>query len=128
MDEPLWPLGLYALLVLALVAGMLSASWLLGERRRGRHTNEPFESGVPPVGDARIRFSAKFFLVAVFFVIFDLETVYLVAWAIAVREAGWAGFVEAALFVLVLLAALAYLWREGALEWAPHGGGRRREP
>ena len=64
-----------------------------------------------------MRFSAKFYLVAMFFVIFDLEAVFLFAWAVAVRETGWAGYVEVLLFITVLLATLAYLWRVGALDW-----------
>lgn len=118
----LWPLVLYAAIVLILVAAMLSLSHMLGARHPGpppRATVEPFESGVLPVGTARLRLSAKFYLIAMFFVIFDLEAVYLFAWAIAVREAGWAGFIEAAIFVFVLVAALVYLWRLGALDWAP---------
>lgn len=117
----LWPLVLYAAIVLILVAAMLSLSHILGARRLGpppQATVEPFESGVLPVGTARLRLSAKFYLIAMFFVIFDLEAVYLFAWAIAVREAGWAGFIEAAVFVFLLVVALAYLWRLGALDWA----------
>jgi NADH-quinone oxidoreductase subunit A len=78
-----------------------------------------------PTGSARIRFTAKFYLVAMFFVIFDLEAVYLYAWTIALRDVGWPGFVEALIFVLILLAALAYLWRIGALEWAAGRDPRR---
>ncbi len=104
---------------------MLGASYLLGGRTWGRAKNEPFESGVVPVGSARLRFSAKFYLVAMFFVIFDVEAVFLFAWAIAVREVGWAGFFEALIFISVLLAGLFYLWRIGALDWAP--AERRRE-
>jgi NADH-quinone oxidoreductase subunit A len=66
-----------------------------------------------------LRLSVNFYLVAVFFVIFDLESVFIFAWAICVREAGWAGYVEIVVFVGILLAALAYLWREGALDWGP---------
>ena len=70
------------------------------------------------VGDAPLRFPIKFYLVAMFFVLFDLEAVFLFAWAVAVRQAGWQGFVEALVFVVILLAALTYLWRDGALDWA----------
>jgi NADH-quinone oxidoreductase subunit A len=85
----------------------------------GRAKNEPFESGVVGQGGARLRFSAKFYLVAMFFVIFDVEALFLYAWAVAVREAGWAGFVEAVIFIFILGASLVYLWKIGALEWAP---------
>ena len=114
----LWPLGIYVALVLGLVGVMLSLSYVLGQHHHDRSTDSPYESGIVSEGSARVRLSAKFYLVAMFFVIFDLEAVFLFAWAVAVREAGWAGFVEACIFILVLLAALGYLWRVGALEWA----------
>ncbi|HZP88449.1 MAG TPA: NADH-quinone oxidoreductase subunit A [Burkholderiales bacterium] len=115
----LWPLLVYVAAVVLLVAALILLSYLLGERHRGLATGEPFESGVASVGDARLRFSAKFYLVAMLFVIFDLEAVFLFAWAVSVREAGWLGYVEALVFIVVLAAALAYLWRVGALDWAP---------
>ncbi|HUP92238.1 MAG TPA: NADH-quinone oxidoreductase subunit A [Solimonas sp.] len=98
---------------------MLGLSWVLGGRDWGRAKHEPFESGVVGTGSTRLRLSAKFYLVAMFFVIFDLEAVFLYAWAISVREAGWPGFLEAFLFIAILVASLVYLWRVGALEWAP---------
>jgi NADH-quinone oxidoreductase subunit A len=116
---PLWPLAVYIVIVVALIAGMLWLSYVIGERRRSRATNEPFESGIVPVGYARFRMSVKFYLIAMFFVIFDLEAVFLYAWAVAVREAGWAGYIEALVFIGILVAALVYLWRLGALDWAP---------
>ena len=97
---------------------------LLGGRAYGRTKNKPFESGVDSVGSARLRFSAKFYLVAMLFVIFDVEALYLFAWAVSVRESGWAGLIEATVFIAILLAGLVYLWRIGALDWAPQG---RRE-
>lgn len=121
-----WSFAVFLLAVAALCGFMLGASYLLGGRDWGRAKNEPFESGVVSVGSARLRFSAKFYLVAMFFVIFDVEAVFLFAWAIAVREVGWAGFVEVLIFIGVLLAGLFYLWRIGALDWAP--AARRRHP
>jgi len=114
----MWTLGIYFVLVLLLVGGMLVVSYLLGQRHHARATGQPFESGIVPSGSAHVRFSAKFYLVAVFFVIFDLEAVFLFAWAVAAREAGWAGFWEVVVFVGVLVAALVYLWRAGALDWS----------
>jgi len=112
-----WPLAVYTILVGLLVMAMLSMSFVLGERHHDRATGSPYESGILSEGSARVRFSAKFYLIAMFFVIFDLEAVFLFAWAVAVRETGWAGYAEALLFILVLLATLAYLWRVGALDW-----------
>ncbi|WP_436278868.1 NADH-quinone oxidoreductase subunit A [Solimonas aquatica] len=98
---------------------MLGLSWVLGGRDWGRAKNEPFESGVVGQGGARLRLSAKFYLVAMFFVIFDVEALFLYAWAVSVRESGWAGFFEAVVFIFILGASLVYLWKIGALEWAP---------
>jgi NADH-quinone oxidoreductase subunit A len=113
----IWPLAVYIALVGMLVVAMLSLSFVLGQRHTDRATGSPYESGILSEGSARVRFSAKFYLVAMFFVIFDLEAVFLFAWAVAVRETGWAGYAEVLLFITVLLATLAYLWRVGALDW-----------
>ena len=112
-----WPLAVYTILVGLLVMAMLSMSFVLGERHHDRATGSPYESGILSEGSARVRFSAKFYLIAMFFVVFDLEAVFLFAWAVAVRETGWAGYAEALLFIMILLATLAYLWRVGALDW-----------
>ncbi|WP_433967868.1 NADH-quinone oxidoreductase subunit A [Tunturiibacter gelidiferens] len=112
-----WPLAVYIALVGMLVVVMLSLSFVLGQRHTDRATGSPYESGILSEGSARVRFSAKFYLVAMFFVIFDLEAVFLFAWAVAVRETGWTGYAEVLLFITVLLATLAYLWRVGALDW-----------
>jgi NADH-quinone oxidoreductase subunit A len=116
----LWPLAVYLTIVGMLVVAMLGLSFVLGQRHKDRATGTPYESGIMSEGSARVRLSAKFYLVAIFFVIFDLEAVFLFAWAIAAREAGWAGYAEVLLFVAVLLATLAYLWRVGALDWRQH--------
>lgn len=121
----LWPLLLYAALVITGVAALLALSAALGQRHRAPAMREPYESGITPTGLARQRFSAHFYMVAVFFVIFDLEAVFLFTWAIAWREVGWAGYIEMLVFVGVLLAALFYLWRAGALDWAATGGSGR---
>jgi NADH-quinone oxidoreductase subunit A len=113
----LWPLAVYAVIVGMLVVAMLGLSYVLGQRHQDRATGSPYESGIMSEGSARVRFPAKFYLVAMFFVIFDLEAVFIFAWAIAVRETGWTGYAEVLLFIAVLLATLAYLWRVGALDW-----------
>ncbi|TAK06208.1 MAG: NADH-quinone oxidoreductase subunit A [Candidatus Manganitrophaceae bacterium] len=113
----LWPLGIYFTIVVLLTAGMLILSALLGERHQDPATGIPYESGILPTGAGQIRLSAKFYLVAMFFVIFDLEAAFIYAWAVAARELGWTGYGEIALFIGVLLAALIYLARLGALDW-----------
>ena len=113
----LWPLAVYLVIVVMLVVAMLGLSFVLGQRHHNRATGTPYESGILSQGSARVRLSAKFYLVAMFFVIFDLEAVFIFAWAIAVRETGWTGYTEATGFITVLLATLVYLWRVGALDW-----------
>lgn len=114
-----WGLAVYVAATLGLVGLMLGASYVLGGRDHGRAKDQPFESGVVSAGGAQIKMPAKFYLVAMFFVIFDVEAVFLYAWAVSVRESGWTGFSMAAIFIAVLLVALFYLWRVGALDWAP---------
>jgi NADH-quinone oxidoreductase subunit A len=114
-----WPLGLYAALVLALACAMLAVSHVLGQRHREPGTDNPYESGAAPTGSARLRFSVGFYVVAVAFVVFDLEAVFLFAWAVAAADLGWAGYVEAMIFIGTLVSALLYLWRRHALDWGP---------
>jgi NADH-quinone oxidoreductase subunit A len=97
---------------------MLLLSGLLGEKGPGRDTQDPYESGIPPSGSPQARHAVHFYLVAVFFLVFDLEAVFLFSWAVAARNLGWGGYISAVVFVGVLLAALVYLWRDGALDWA----------
>lgn len=113
----LWPLAVYFAIVVLLIVAMLVVSWLLGQRHQERATGSPYEAGIVSEGSARVRLSAKFYLVAMFFVIFDLEAIFIFAWAVAGREVGWAGYWEILIFIGVLVAALAYLWRLGALDW-----------
>ena len=117
--QPLWPLLVYSIAVVILVGAMIGISYVLGERHNERATGDPYESGIRATGSARLRLSAKFYLVAMFFVIFDLEAAFIVAWAVGVRELGWPGYIEIVIFIGVLLAALVYLWRVGALDWGP---------
>jgi NADH-quinone oxidoreductase subunit A len=118
----LWPLLLYVGTVLLLVLGvMLGVAYLLGQRHKDRATGETFESGIVSTGSAQIRFSAHFYLIAMFFVIFDLEAVFIVAWAIAFRELGWAGYAAVSLFIGILLVVLIYEWRTGALDFGLSG-------
>jgi NADH-quinone oxidoreductase subunit A len=124
-----WPIFLYAGLVVLLAAVMLGLSYLLGERHRARARGEPYESGIPPTGSAHLRFDVKFYRVATYFVIFDVEAVFLFAWAVAVRELGWPGYIEAVVFIVILVVALVYLWWIGALDWGTSGrqSARREE-
>ncbi len=115
----IWFMVVYFVAILALVAAMIGGSYVLGQRHLARATILPFESGILPVGDARLRFPIQFYLVAMLFVIFDLETVFIYAWAVVIRPAGWNGYMAILTFIFVLFAALVYLWRIGALDWGP---------
>jgi NADH-quinone oxidoreductase subunit A len=123
----LWPLVIYILAVVALAITIILLSYMIGQRHVDRATGEPFESGIHTTGSARIRFSAKFYLVAMFFVIFDLEAAFIFAWAVSVPELGWTGYFEILVFIGILVAALVYLWRAGGLDWGPTRGLPRRE-
>ena len=114
----LWPLLVFSAAAIALVTGMIILSAMLGQRHRERTTDDPYESGIVPTGSARVRFDVKFYLIAMFFVIFDLEAVFIYAWAGSAVRLGWSGFTEIVIFIGFLVLALFYLWRVGALEWA----------
>lgn len=120
-----WATAVFVLVILVVCAAMILVSAFVGGRTRGRAKNEAFESGVVGAGTAQLRLPAKFYLVAMFFVIFDVEALYLYAWAVSVRETGWTGFIEATIFILILFVGLVYLWRIGALKWAPSMRSRR---
>ncbi|GBQ94012.1 NADH-quinone oxidoreductase subunit A [Gluconacetobacter liquefaciens] len=119
----LHPLMLYAIAIAVLLSVMLALASVTGNRRvgpaRGASMNLPFESGILPVGSAHLRLPVQYYLIAVFFVIFDAEAVFLFSWATVARQAGWQGYAAVLLFLGFLAIALAYLWRSGGLEWGP---------
>ena len=127
MNTLLWPLLVYAAGVLAVVAGILGISYLLGQRHRERTTGEPYESGVPATASARRLFSPRYYVVAMLFVVFDVEAVFIIVWAVSLRETGWPGFLAALAFLAVLLAVLVYEARAGAFDFALKGRDVLRE-
>ena len=120
-----WSTTIYVVAVFAICAIMLIGSALLGGKSQARARNEPFESGVVSASPERLRLSAKFYLVAMFFVIFDVEALFLYAYAVSAKEVGWMGWIEVAVFIFILTASLVYLARIGALDWTPHQKKRR---
>ncbi|HEY6000557.1 MAG TPA: NADH-quinone oxidoreductase subunit A [bacterium] len=128
MNPALWPLALYAALAVLVAAGMLGVSALLGQRHMERGTGTPYESGIVSARRSESGFNVRYYLVAMLFLIFDVESVFIFAWAVALREAGWPGFAAIAWFNLVLLAMLAYLWRSGAFAWSDRVPGRYPRP
>ncbi|PLK58281.1 NADH-quinone oxidoreductase subunit A [Candidatus Palibaumannia cicadellinicola] len=125
-----WAFAIFVIGAIALCTFLLIISFVLGGRQHitVHSRNLPFESGINSVGTARLRLAAKFYLVAMFFVIFDVETFYLYAWASALREVGWLGFCEAIMFILILLISLVYLVRIGGLNWTPDSFLRLKRP
>jgi NADH-quinone oxidoreductase subunit A len=124
MMSALLSLAIYLAVVVVLVGLLMVVTHLSGERHNEKGTNDPYESGVTPTGSARLRFSADFYLVSMFFVIFDISAVFLFAWAVAVRDLGWSGYAAILVFMVETVAGLAYLWRMGAFAW---GARRLRE-
>ena len=120
--------GIYALLILILVATLLFLSSWLGEKKKEPEKLKPFESGILPTGAARFRYPVPFYLVATFFLIFDVEAVYIFSWAIAVESLGWSGWLQISFFIVILLISLFYIWKKGGLEWGPTPGKIRSTP
>lgn len=117
----LWPLLVYGAIVLSLVGIILGLSYVLGQHHNERATGEPYEGGILSAGSARMRFSSQFYLVAMLFVIFDVETIFILSWAIAFRELGWYGYMGVLVFIGLLAIVLVYEWRNGALDFGPDG-------
>jgi NADH-quinone oxidoreductase subunit A len=102
---------------LATAVGMVVLTHILNPRRPTAQKEMPYESGMIPLGDTRARFSVKFYMVAISFIVFDLETIFLIPWAVQMRSLGWSAFLAVALFVVVLAVGLLYEWKKGGLEW-----------
>jgi NADH-quinone oxidoreductase subunit A len=120
-DAPLWPFLVYGGFVVVLLTLILSLSYFLGQRHSGKATGQPYEGGILETGSARLRFSAQFYLVAMMFVIFDIEVVFIVLWAVAFHELGWPGYISICVFIALLFAVLIYEWSLGALDFGPDG-------
>jgi NADH-quinone oxidoreductase subunit A len=115
-SNPLWPLLLYAIVVVFLLAAILFLSYMLGQHHRDRATNKPYEGGIEQTGSARLRFSAQFYLVAMLFVIFDVEAVFIILWALGFYDLGWPGYIGVSIFIAQLVVVLVYEWGIGALD------------
>jgi NADH-quinone oxidoreductase subunit A len=117
----LWPFILFAVIVFSLIGIMIGLSYVLGERHNEKTTDEPYESGIPPTGDARLRFSSSFYLIAMFFVIFDLDAAFIMLWAVSFRELGLPGYIGIVIFIAILMVLLVYELSIGALDFGPNG-------
>jgi NADH-quinone oxidoreductase subunit A len=113
-----FPVLVQAIVAMALAAGLLSVSFLLGKKVRNRVKDMPYESGIVPTGDARQRFSVKFYLVGMLFILFDIEAIFLYPWVVVFRELKMFAFVEMLVFVIFILSGFFYIWKKGALDWS----------
>lgn len=120
------PLLLHILVALGIAGAILLASSVIGWSRPSRTKGMPYECGVLPTGDAREPFSVKFYLVAMIFILFDVEAVFLYPWAFVYRELRWAGFFEMLIYIGIMLAGYVYLWKKGALDWSTPAARRDR--
>jgi NADH-quinone oxidoreductase subunit A len=125
-----FPVLVQALIAMAVAGGLLTVSFLLGKKIRNRVKDMPYESGIVPTGDARHRFSVKFYLVAMLFILFDIEAIFLYPWVVVYRELNsqmkMFPFVEMLVFVILILAGFFYIWKKGALDWAASDVGPKR--
>lgn len=112
------PILIHLLIVTGLSAALILVSWLVGDRKPSRTKLSAYECGILPTGDAREPFSVKFYLVAILFILFDVEAMFLIAWAVIFRDLGMYGFVVMFIFLFMLMAAFIYEWKKGALDWA----------
>ena len=112
------PLLIHILAAAFVATAIVLLSWLLGKRRPTRAKLSPYECGMAPVGDARERFSVKFYLVAMLFILFDVEAVFLYPWAVLLRELKMFGFWEMLVYILIVLVGFFYIWKKGVLDWA----------
>ncbi|HET6421003.1 MAG TPA: NADH-quinone oxidoreductase subunit A [Geobacteraceae bacterium] len=117
--EELLPLAVYTAMAVALIGVLLFVAWWLGEKRRSAVKDAPYESGVTPTGSARLAYPVPFYLVAIFFIVFDVEAVFIFIWAVARDALGLTGMIHITVFILVLLLGLCWLWRKGGLDWGP---------
>lgn len=122
-------LGIYVAAALFLIAVLLLLSWGLGQKTRSRNKQEPYESGILPCDNARLKGPVPFYLVAIFFIIFDVEVIFVASWAVASDRLGWPGFAHVCFFIFILFLGLVHLWKTGGLEWGPRAQreGRRAE-
>lgn len=120
-------LAIYSCIAFFLVGVLLLLSWGLGHKTRSRQKQEPYESGILPLDNARLKGPVPFYMVAIFFVIFDVEVIFVSSWAVASDRLGWAGFAHVCFFIFILFLGLVHIWKTGALDWEPRAQRERRK-
>ena len=124
--ELYFPVLVQVIIAMAIAAGLIGVSALLGKRAKSPQKDMPYESGMIPSGSARERFSVKFYLVAMLFILFDIEAIFLYPWVVVYRELKMFAFVEMLVFVIMTLSGFFYIWKKGALDWAEPDRSRRK--
>jgi len=118
LTEVYFPILVQGLIAMVLAAALIAISYIFGKRVRNRVKDMPYESGMVPTGDARHRFSVKFYLVGMLFILFDIEAIFLYPWVVVYRELRMFAFVEMLIFVILILSGFFYIWKKGALDWS----------
>jgi NADH-quinone oxidoreductase subunit A len=126
LTAELLPLALYTAATVALISVLLLAAWWLGAKSSSASKELPYESGIIPSGSARLAYPVPFYLIAIFFIVFDVEAAFIFTWAVAWDLVGLAGLIHITFFIVVLLLGLAWLWLKGGLEWGPSAASRRQ--
>lgn len=119
LPAPFYHLAVYVLATVALIGGLLMAAWWLGAKRTSSRKGTAYESGVRPSGSARLAWPVPFYLVAIFFIVFDVEAAFIFTWAVGWDALGLAGLIQITVFIAILFAGLLWLWLKGALNWGP---------
>ena len=125
--EVYFPVLVQGIIAIGLAAVLITLSYLLGKKVRNVVKDTPYESGITPTGDARQRFSVKFYLVAMLFILFDIEAIFLYPWAVVYRELKIFGFIEMLVFVVLILSGFFYIWKKGALDWSQSDRARGKQ-
>lgn len=125
--EQYFPVLLQIVIALAIAGGLITASAILGKKARSRLKDTPYECGVAPTGNAKERFSVKYYLVGMVFILFDIEAIFLYPWAVVYRDLKMFAFIEMLLFIVLVLAGFFYIWKKGVLDWGqqPPVSGRK---
>lgn len=111
------PVFIFIIITIGLVAMIVVLSELLGKKKHFPAKDMPYECGMDPIGDARSRYTVRFYVIAMFFIVFDIEAIFLYPWAVVFKSLGWFGFVEMLVFIGIISVGLVYVWGKGALEW-----------